>query len=356
MKILHIIYSPGKGGSEQVFINYINALNARKHNSYSITNYNFCYNEKISNLCADYLTIKFRNFTNISTILRVRKFIRKNQIDIIICHNGRAMKIAKLSAFKLAPIVAINHLFDNVKHSRKCDAVFCMTDYFKEFLIRKKHNEKKIYIVPNFLNSLPLKKYKQRKLKSTPILGMLNRMDENKANHIFLEACKINKKKNFKAILGGEGPEKNNLQKYIQDNNLDNKITMLGWVSDEQKEDFYSKIDILCISSIYETFSMVALEAMARGIPIIATKCHGPEAIIKHKYDGLLCEVNNAEDMSKQISYLLDEPEIYKIMSKNAYKTSGYYYSKNIASIIEDNLQKIIKYKKNVKKIKAKNP
>lgn len=356
MKILHIIYSPGIGGSEAVFINYINALNSRKHTSYSVTNHNFCYNEKISNLCADYLTIKFRNFTNISVILRVRKFIKKNKIDIIICHNGRAMKIAKLAAFKLVPIVAINHLFDNVKHSRKCDAVFCMTNYFKEFLIRKKHNAEKIYIVPNFLNSLPLKKYKQRKLKATPILGLLNRMDKNKANHNFLSACKILKEKKFKAILAGDGPERTMLEKYIKDHDLDNKIKIIGWIDSKQKEDFFNKIDILCISSIYETFSMVALEAMARGIPVISTKCHGPEAIIKHKYDGLLCEVNDSEDLAKQISYLLDEPEIYKIMSKNAYKTSGYYYSKNIASIIEDNLRKIIKQKKNVKKIKAKNP
>ena len=114
-------------------------------------------------------------------------------------------------------------------------------------------------------------------------------------------------------------------------------IKLLGWI--RSKEKFFNKIDIFCSSSRIEPFGIVIIEAMARGIPVVSTKCNGPLDIITDKKNGLLIEINNKSELKKAITQLKYNVELRKKLSFNAeesYKKNFTFnkYKKNINSII----------------------
>ena len=80
------------------------------------------------------------------------------------------------------------------------------------------------------------------------------------------------KKKGYKAsaVIAGDGACKEELKTYVSTLKLNNEIEFLGWV--QNQNDFFSKIDVFCLTSTEETFGIVLLDAMKHKIPIVTTK------------------------------------------------------------------------------------
>jgi glycosyltransferase involved in cell wall biosynthesis len=76
------------------------------------------------------------------------------------------------------------------------------------------------------------------------------------------------------ALIAGRGfsPYARNL---IRDHRLDSRVGFLGWCAGERLEAFFDRIDMLAVPSIYEPFGLVAVEAAARGIPVVCTAIDG---------------------------------------------------------------------------------
>lgn len=85
------------------------------------------------------------------------------------------------------------------------------------------------------------------------------------------------------------------------------RIRFLGYRSDVQN--IMSAIDIYVVSSETESFSLSALEAMAAGKPIVATKCGGPEEILVDGQTGLLVPVNDSDKMAKAVLSLINNSQ-----------------------------------------------
>ena len=80
--------------------------------------------------------------------------------------------------------------------------------------------------------------------------------------------------------------------------NIDKQVKFLGRLSQKEVKIEMSKSHVFVLSSNYETFGVVLIEAMACGIPVITTKCGGPEDIVNQN-NGVLVEKNNKEELSK---------------------------------------------------------
>ena len=111
---------------------------------------------------------------------------------------------------------------------------------------------------------------------------------------------------NIELLIAGDGKELNNLKSISSNTN----IKLLGWI--KNKDFFFKKIDAFCSSSYEEPFGLVIIEAMARGIPVISTNCHGPSDIIKNNIDGLLFEKNNKCELKNAIIKLKDNESLRK--------------------------------------------
>jgi len=133
-------------------------------------------------------------------------------------------------------------------------------------------------IIPNGLN---LKKftYREDKIDTANLkVGAIGRLHPQKGFDLMIKAWQIISPDKAQLTIAGDGPEKNNLENQITEAGLTNSVKLLGDVSDVNS--FYNNLDLLIIPSRWEGLGIVALEAGARGIPIIASDADGLQEIL----------------------------------------------------------------------------
>lgn len=112
---------------------------------------------------------------------------------------------------------------------------------------------------------------------------------------------------NLELRIAGDGPEKQHLISLCNELGLRNKVVFLGRLSREDVRSEMWDCDCFVLSSTFETFGVVLLEAMACGKPVLSTRSGGPEAIITGSSLGYLTDVTEeslADGLGKMISYL----------------------------------------------------
>lgn len=141
------------------------------------------------------------------------------------------------------------------------------------------------------------------------------------------------KNKNCFLTICGDGNEKKKLKKIISDLNLSKKIRLYGKCSREEISENFKNSDCFLLVSESETFGVVLIEAMASGIPVIATRCGGPEEFV-HKENGILVEMNNKNQLLEAMESMYINSELYNSKTISCEIKSN-FSSKNIAKKLE---------------------
>lgn len=111
-------------------------------------------------------------------------------------------------------------------------------------------------------------------------------------------------------IIGGDGEEREVLESLVKELDLVENVKFLGPLTREGVKQEIQKSSMFVISSHYETFGVVAIEALALGKPILSTKCGGPESIINSKV-GVLVENNSVDELATGMYYLYEHLNDY---------------------------------------------
>ncbi|MCM2674357.1 N-acetyl-alpha-D-glucosaminyl L-malate synthase BshA [Alkalicoccobacillus plakortidis] len=120
----------------------------------------------------------------------------------------------------------------------------------------------------------------------------------------------IRKSIKAKLLLIGDGQDLPAARDLIRQLELENEVLVLG--SQKHLAELLSISDIMLLLSEKESFGLVALEAMACGVPVIGTNIGGIPEVIRDGVTGYLCEVGDVEAVSKKAVQLLDDPVIHK--------------------------------------------
>ncbi len=141
-------------------------------------------------------------------------------------------------------------------------------------------------------------------------------------------------------LIGGTGPLKQSLQDIIDANNLQNKVQLLGRISDEDLSNYFGACDLYVMSSISKTeaFGIVQIEAMSCGKPVIATKIKGSGVswVNNDGVSGVNIEPMNSEAIAGAIVSVLSDKDEYNKYSKGAIERyhSLFRYEKMIDSFV----------------------
>ncbi len=131
--------------------------------------------------------------------------------------------------------------------------------------------------------------------------------------------------------LAGEGPEKNNILRLIDEYNLQNGFILRGFIDDV--ETFYHGLDIYINTSLHEGFPMSLLEAMACGLPIIAPKVGGIMEMINDGNEGYLIEGRDPKEYSDKCMELIkNKPLIQRMATASREKIKNEYSMESMAS------------------------
>ena len=222
---------------------------------------------------------------------------------------------------------------------RFADGIICgnkkAADIVRKF---KVENEKfKVIICP--LSGTDTAKFKpgiesnwREKLDVKPeekVILFYGALDKRKGLDVLLEAFKILtynlKPIIYNLVIVGTGPERQNLESRIKDLELDNKITLLEWLPNDQLPALLSAADVFVYPSVpsggwEEQFGYAMAEAGACGVPVIATRTGSINEVVRDNESGILVESNNPEQLAEAIHKILSNDELAKRMGEHGRK------------------------------------
>ena len=164
--------------------------------------------------------------------------------------------------------------------------------------------------VPNMID---LEKFPYMPLpkNDTFIFGYMANLVEDKGHKTLLRAFK--EIPNAKLLLAGSGPLQEQLKELTIAYGIDDRVEFLGGIPREKAPGFFQAIDAFVHPSRYETFGIVLVEALSTGRPVVATRCGGPNDIIRSQ-DGILVDVDDVHDLAKAMQGIIgmdwDTPSI----------------------------------------------
>lgn len=333
MKILNIMLSRTLGGIQQAFLDYDKALSMSDIEVINITAIGAKINDKISPL---YKLCNLGSW-DISSAIYLWLIVKSTQPDMVICHGRRAIDMCKF--LKDKKIIGVAHNY-GIKSLKQCDYVIALTKHMQQFLLKEGIKQAQIEVIPNMIE---LKEgLAERTFHNPVVIGTMARFVKKKGIDVLLQALAILKDINyeFKVLVGGDGDERPALEKLTKQLGLKDYVTFSGWVND--KESFFKQIDIFCLPSTHEPFGIIVLEAMSKSIPVVATKSEGPAEIIKHNQDGLLCEIDSAEDLAEKIAYFIDNKDKARNYANMGYLRLQQNYTMSVVSLKLANFLKSI--------------
>ena len=115
---------------------------------------------------------------------------------------------------------------------------------------------------------------------------------------------------NVTLTIVGDGEERQLVEKKILECNVSRQVKLFGMRTPGEVNQLLCQSDCFVLSSRLETFSIVLIEAMAKGLPVIATRCGGPETFVRSE-DGILVQKENAEELAKAMTYMKEHYQEY---------------------------------------------
>ena len=246
---------------------------------------------------------------------------------------GKANTAVKLKKTNGVPLVITEHLSRLMKKNidkrlinvgnqtyRFANKVITVSPGLQK-VIKDEFNVKTKYI-PNIVDTEIFQygsfnnKQNKEEFNFVSVGGLIHRKGMDLTIKAFNNAFKNNPKVKL-TIIGG-GPEKKNLKSLIRDLNLEDRVSLTGRIERKEIAEYFKNSDAFVLASKGETFGVVFIEAMASGLPVIATRCGGPENFIKEE-QGLIIEKDNIEELASAM--------------KNIYKNIDKYDNKKISKI-----------------------
>jgi len=211
--------------------------------------------------------------------------------------------------------------------SKKINKVFCPTKETMELLIEKKiFPENKFLLLEDPV--IEISKINELKKKSIPkilegkkFILAIGRLSIQKNFQLLLNFFKLENKEdpNLYLVIAGEGEQRKDIENYININNLNNKVILLGY--EKNIHNLFKKCYCYILTSLWEDPGFVIIEAAANNASIISSDCSsGPKEILSNGKGGILFKSGSVDSLKENYVKFkrLNEKEIYlqKVCSK----------------------------------------
>jgi len=217
------------------------------------------------------------------------------------------------------------HLFQIIKKlcHASADGVIAVSEAVRQDIIKRySYTPNKVIVIYNGIDETkfyqPLSVSKMHDARSPWQIGGAGRLVPQKGFDILIKAlAKLPAEIKWRCQIAGAGPLQDEFASLIKNLNLEHKVSLIGVHSDLRS--FFSRLDIFVIPSCWEGLGLVALEAGAAGVPVIASATGGLQEIIQHRYSGFLVDNLQPETLAQALEYIFigDGAQELSIWAKN---------------------------------------
>jgi glycosyltransferase involved in cell wall biosynthesis len=182
----------------------------------------------------------------------------------------------------------------------------------------------KPFLVPSLkalLHNAETLDLKEKFQATNPIFLFVGQIVPRKGLKTLLEACFTLKSKgytNYTLLVVGDGEQRQELEVYARDSNLDMQVKWVGNVAYGQLGSYFQQADIFVFPTYDDIWGMVLVEAMAFGKPVICSKGGGAVEMVAEDKNGFIFDPGNSEKLAESMCKFLDTKMLIKTMSDNS--------------------------------------
>ncbi len=255
------------------------------------------------------------------------KYAKKNNIPCVVTMHSqfkqdfmRTFKNDKVASFLTKNIV--------IKLYDKCDESFAVSNTVAHLFHEDYGYRKLPKVINNATDMIPIDKKEADSYinslyninKDTKVLLFVGRINKLKNIFFIVDALKaIGDKLDYKMLFVGTGGDLEDLSKYIMKNNLEDKVILCGKVTDRNLlAKYYSRADLFLFPSMYDTSSLVQVEAASQKTPTLFIKGAVTCSNITDKENGYISE-NDPKKYGRYIVDILKNKKMYNEVAKKCY-------------------------------------
>lgn len=337
IKIAYLIGSLTCGGAEKQVITIVNSIDRRLFEPYLIVLWsNFDLISNINPKIKIY-SLQFRKRYFFIGFTKLIYFIMRNKIDIIHSHMYSSNLIASAVRYINPGCILltgehgknnwkkpIHHLIEQKIISKKAILRIAASKDIKNLRIKYDGADpSKIIYVPN---GTKIPRYGCNNNKKPTIVGFLGRLEAVKDVPTIILALGVILKKGYdlKLKIAGQGSESIRIKEFIKLHGLEDNVDLVGF---QDSGIFLKKIDVFVMASLREGVPLSLLEAMAHGLPCVATNVGGIPDVISHEKNGLLVSPRNSKELAKSIVRYVEDRNFRVNIGTCAKKTIAHNYS-----------------------------
>jgi glycosyltransferase involved in cell wall biosynthesis/O-antigen/teichoic acid export membrane protein len=322
--VLHAIDTTGPGGAETVFMTLARRLDPSRFRSHvAVAGTGWLHDELRGQGFEPFIVGGQKGF-DIAYLRRLIRIIRQQRIDIVQSHLfGSNLYCSLAGAITRVPVVCTFHGGVDVGHrgvlqslkleiiNRCAKRIVSVSRNLEENLRSLGHlTASKSMVIYNGVDTNLFKPVRDDSIRrqlgldaSDIVVGAVGNIRPAKSYETLLDAAAELKKASsrYKFLIAGQG--KGELYERIlarrSELKLEGTVFFLGFQADVPR--LLNNFDVFVLSSRTEGFSIATIEAMACALPVIATRCGGPQEIIQHEHDGLLVDVDDGKQLAAAI-------------------------------------------------------
>ena len=247
--------------------------------------------------------------------------------DCIKANYGCCIKKSCIKNSKLKSILGVieSIYYRKKRIYSKIDCIITPSKFLQDKLISGNLNYKRITTIHNFVNDSK----ENNNNNDNGYAFYFGRLSIEKGILNLVEAIK--KIDSGKLIIAGDGPERRKIENFVKRNKLEDRITLVGYLNQEQIREYIKKSKFIVLPSIwYENCPYSILEAMEIGKPIIGSRIGGIPELIEDEKNGFLYEYNNIDELATKMRLLLENDKLAQSQGKESRKLYEEKYSEEI--------------------------
>jgi glycosyltransferase involved in cell wall biosynthesis len=195
---------------------------------------------------------------------------------------------------------------------RRCDAIVCQSETARANLEAIARSAlRQAQVIPNWIDAIAYRMSEPRTLAQTPTILFLGWIERFKGVYELLDAAAqlADEGISFGLELCGGGSELDPLRTLVHERGLDSRVTFHGWVHGQAKIDRLRQADIFVLPSYSEGMPNALMEAMATGLPVVATPVGGIPVLVDEGVNGLLVAPRDVPALAHALRTLIEDPQ-----------------------------------------------